>query len=254
MAKTLTVWLLVVISAVVLAGVDAAIAAEVNNATSSDTLLKILGVVGLKVLPLVGSVAGGITLVWRFYDVWRAYLHIEMTIDSIEGGKVKLRTEVHNTNTLPRKLDAAFLIVGPAAECPDRPATLLLKRSFSDLSEMVGEVSKYVRNNPYHPLGDNLGHAIIPLPYYYIEQVDVADERLSFERIIDCARFPPNQYDARFYIEGARQLHRVVHAAFNVSPSTTVERSFVSGFGPQQKVTVRQLRGRATWLLRRELF
>jgi hypothetical protein len=66
---------------------------------------------------------------------------------------------------------------------------------------------------------------IDPLPFYYEENVDVADEALSYEHVIDCEEFPVGTYGVRFYIEGRPRLHRLVHAAFEVkAPNTAVQR------------------------------
>jgi hypothetical protein len=178
-----------------------------------DTAIKLLG--------LLGGFAGAITLGWRLVDVFKAYLHVELTVDQMGGRKVKLRTMVHNTNTIARKLDAAFLVIGPAEEAPDETVAALFKKikeplNFPDANQMVRAISERIQQD-VAPLADDSGRMMIPLPFYYIENVDVADEKLSFEEIIDCAALPAGAYGVRFYIEAAPRLHRLVHAAFDIS-------------------------------------
>jgi hypothetical protein len=176
----------------------------------------------IKILGLLGSLAGAIALIWRLIDVIKAFLHVEVTVDKIDGSIVKIRTVVRNANTIARKLDAAFLVIGPANENPEKTVAALFEhvkepRHFKTLNEMVHVVSDRVKNNRT-PIHDGGGRVLIPLPYYYIENYDVADETLSYEQIINCELLPVGPYGVRFYIEARLRLHRVVHAAFEVHP------------------------------------
>jgi hypothetical protein len=174
----------------------------------------------VKIIGLLGGIAGAITLIWRLIDVRKAYLHIALTAEDMPASRVKLRTEVKNINTLPRKLDGAFLVICPASDAPDTTMVALLKRdnvshAFGRHREVVRTVTERFKRDTRR-MTDESGRMIIPLTYYFEENVDVADEELSYEQIIDCTEFPPGTYAARFYIEGIPWLHRVVHASFEV--------------------------------------
>ena len=60
------------------------------------------------------------------------------------------------------------------------------------------------------------GRMIVPLSYYYLENIDVADENLSYEQTISTKDLPNDTYSVRFYVEASPRLHRVVHVAFEV--------------------------------------
>jgi hypothetical protein len=181
----------------------------------------------IKLLGLFGGIAGAITLVWRIIDVFRAYLHIEVTVDKMDGRRVKVRTLVENTNTIARKLDGAFLVIGPADEDPEKTAAVIFEhigepRKFSTSNEMVSIVTRRIKRNAV-VMQDGTGRMIVPLPFYFAENVDIADENLSFEYSIDCERFPIGVHGVRFYIEVSpllhwRRLHRLVHGLFEVPP------------------------------------
>lgn len=179
----------------------------------------------LQILGLLGGIVGAIALCWRLLDEFKAYLHIELTSEDISGRYVKLRTTVENRNSFPRRLDGAFLLVGPADENPDETASAVFKyenESFdliSSLNEMVRVVTNRMKDNP-STMRDDAGRMIIPLTYYYIENYDVADEKLSYEHIISYDKLPPRIYAARFCIETISRLHRVVQAAFEVTAET----------------------------------
>jgi hypothetical protein len=174
----------------------------------------------VRLLGLLGGLAGAITLIWRLIDVFKAYLHIELTVESLERNRVKLRTVVENTNTIAGRLDAAFLVIGPGAEDADEIARTLFSKSDSrqkltNLDEMVRAITDRIKHDD-SPMEDGAGRKIVPLPYYFVENYDVADERLSYEEILDCSSMAPGTYAARFYIEASPRLHRVVHGAFEV--------------------------------------
>ena len=140
---------------------------------------------------------------------------------------MKVRTLVENTNTIARKLDGAFLVIGPADEDPERTAAVIFEhmgepQKFSTPNEMVRIVTKRIKHNAV-AMQDGTGRMVVPLPFYFDENVDVADEKLSFEYSIDCERFPIGVHGVRFYIEASpllrwRRLHRLVHAIFEVPP------------------------------------
>jgi hypothetical protein len=174
-----------------------------------------------KVLSLIGGFAGFATLAWRLWDVWKAFLHIGVTVEPMQGQRVKIRTVVENTNTIARKIDAAFLIIGPEDEDVDATVISLLTKArpptrFDTLTDMVQTVASIIEKDSEKLVGT--GRMIIPLSYYYNENVDVADENLSYERTVPIGDFPKGTYSVRFYVEARPRLHRVVHAIFEVEP------------------------------------
>ena len=57
--------------------------------------------------------------------------------------------------------------------------------------------------------------ALIPLPFFYSENIAVGDERLSYCAPIDLRNFVADEvYSVRFFVVGNWRLHRSTHAAF----------------------------------------
>lgn len=140
----------------------------------------------------------------------------------MQGARVKIRTVVENTNTIARKIEAAFLIIGPEGEDVDATVGNLLGKAkqstkFDTLTDMVQTVASIIEKSSEKFVG--VGRMIIPLAYYYDENVDVADENLSYEQTISMGNFPKGTYSVRFYVEARPRLHRVVHAVFEVERS-----------------------------------
>ena len=67
----------------------------------------------LGILGLLGGFVALFTLGWRILDARRAYLHIGLTVEEITGRAFKLRTIVENKDFFARKIDGAFLMIGP---------------------------------------------------------------------------------------------------------------------------------------------
>jgi hypothetical protein len=134
----------------------------------------------LSILGLLGGFAGVFTLGWRLLDARNAYLHIGLTIEEYIGHRVKLRTVVENKNSIARKLDSAFLLIGPAAEDPDQTMIALFKinnesHNLDTSNELVRVVTNRVKRNTSQ-MQDDVGRMIIPLPFYFVENYDIADE------------------------------------------------------------------------------
>jgi hypothetical protein len=181
----------------------------------------------IKLLGLVGGLAGGITLVWRLLDVYKAFLHISITIEQLDGPRVKVRTIMENSNSISRKIDAAFLLIGPQFETPRKTVTDLILGAWPDFqlnsdTNIIRTVTLLIIDRQLGSLVNNLGQMIIALPFYYGENSVVEDENLSFEHIIDTSKFPNGIYEVRFYIESIPRLHRLVQAAFEVRKDLVV--------------------------------
>jgi hypothetical protein len=127
----------------------------------------------LQILGLLGGLAGAITLVWRLIDVSKAFLHIGIAVEKMEGSRVKVRTVIENKNSIARKLDGAYLIVSPVDEDPYTTARTLVTPAretiFNTYNEMARAVTTLINTGEIGRLEDNSGRMIIPLPYYYIE-------------------------------------------------------------------------------------
>jgi len=172
----------------------------------------------VKILGLIAGYAGVVTLAWRWWDARRAFLRAEVTAEAMRGHRVKIRTAVENPNITPRWIKAAFLVIGPEDENVEDTANHLLskwgKKCDDTLNEMVREITSIIGTNPKKIIDGC--RMIIPLAYYYHENVDVADEKLSYEHVVPLEEFPGGVYSVRFYLDAPPRLYRVVHATFEV--------------------------------------
>jgi len=50
--------------------------------------------------------------------------------------------------------------------------------------------------------------AFIPLEFYYSENIDIADEELTYRCFLDKEKLEKGQYSVRFYLFGQKRYHR----------------------------------------------
>jgi len=143
---------------------------------------------------------------------------MEVTAEAMRGPRVKIKTAIENSNITRRKIDAAFLVIGPGDESVDATANHLLskwgRKCDETLNNMVREIPSIIKANP-EKIVDGC-RMIIPLAYYYDENAHVADENLSYEYVVPLEEFPEGIYSVRFYLDAPPRLYRSVHAAFEV--------------------------------------
>ena len=59
------------------------------------------------------------------------------------------------------------------------------------------------------------GRSLMPIPFYYIENIDIADETLTYRVPINIENFVPSTpYAVRFYLFAANRLHRSTQDTF----------------------------------------
>jgi hypothetical protein len=163
---------------------------------------------------VIGAIAGVIALGWKVYDEFGNYIHISIEVEQSEGAVSALST-VENKGNRPKKINYAFLLIGPHDESPIETGRKLCER----LSLASGLPIKYtnhlrhlIANEPTYADG---GRALIPLPFFYSENVDIADERLNYRVVLDASQFKAGAaYSVRFYIFNDKRLHRSTHDAF----------------------------------------
>lgn len=173
-------------------------------------------------LTIVGGVLGAVAFAWRLIDLRRKFLYVELTV-STDNGLVVAKTMVENKSERAKSISNSLLLVGPEHESPIDTANALLNRADCPLDrrrdeapkvpiEFTGDLETNVLERPCY---DGCGRALIPLDFYYSENVDIADERIGYEKPIDVVGFSPGvPYAVRFYIFAARHLHRSTEATF----------------------------------------
>src|SRR5262245_40006288 len=107
----------------------------------------------LEWLKLGGGIAGITALIWKLYESFSAYLHIEVSaIRDENSGRLRIQTAVENTGILGKKLEAAFLLIGPMEEPPEETIRRIVQqyntRKFETYNEMVSSITEIIKHDP----------------------------------------------------------------------------------------------------------
>ena len=133
-------------------------------------------------IKLLGGLAGLAALAWRIVDEFGSYLRIAVKADVPKDGWVTVLTTVGNKGNRPKYLLNAFLLVGPESEGPVESARIV--------APAVGCKGEFQSPNDlwklraYAPVYAN-GRAFIPLVFFYLENVRIEDETLTYRVPVD---------------------------------------------------------------------
>lgn len=152
-------------------------AAEPNSKPSETTSVPKestkLGLV-TDVVAIVGGVLGTFAFFWNVWDSWEQFLHVDLSLTQTHGF-VLANTVVENKGTRAKKIDKAFVLVGPEDE---NPVDTLNSFSLSKLIEYVNDLEEVTLLKPVYGTD---GRAIIPIDFYYSENINIADEKIFYE-------------------------------------------------------------------------
>lgn len=178
------------------------------------------------ILTALAAAPGIIALVWRAYDELSAYLKIDIRVKACEKEWLLLRCVVRNDGRRTRELKWACILVGPESEsplCTVKSLLPILQEKFcvpqqteimylNDLVKLEG-----LRDPVFLTTA---GRGLLPLPFFYSENVAISDETVSYEVPIPIGGFPSNQpYSARLFLFPKSRLHRTSQACF-VTPKS----------------------------------
>lgn len=177
----------------------------------------------LETLKIVGSLLGILAFGWKVWDIFSSYLYISVSVDVTNDEFISALTIVENKSPKVKSVDNAILLVGPESEDPIE--------TFNRISEHsnLGITAKYTNDIVRKRLDGSAygvnGRAVIPLPFYYSENVDIGDERLSYRAPIDLGEVEAGKpYSVRFFLWAHPRLHRSTQDCFITSPSSEYEK------------------------------
>ncbi len=164
----------------------------------------------VEAVKLVGGLAGIVALLWKFHDLYISNMSLGVEIRRTESGDVTIFTSLENSSLAPKAVGFAMVFVVPHGEnvldharrfCDDITCTEDLKKL-----QAQTESGKAIYK-------DNV--AIIPLPFYYQENMGVGDEKLTFRTRLAVDKLAPNDYSVRFYIFPKFRWHIVPNRRYH---------------------------------------
>jgi len=170
----------------------------------------------------MGGLAGIAALLWRAYDEFGSYLRISIKVEGPKSGWVTVLSTVENKSTRRKNLMWAFLLIGPENESPVDTANILLRKQGSpvsvshtnDLFGVMKSIGDFVVRHD--------SRILIPLPFFYSENIAVGDETLNYKSPIYVGDFTGSSpFSVRLFVAGHGRLHRSTHDCFIVDIATT---------------------------------
>jgi hypothetical protein len=152
-------------------------------------------------LQLVGGVLGVIAFFWKVWDSFNSYIYLHLELSQDKDGFLTAKTTIENKGLWSKSLDYAFLLIGREEENPQIIAKELieLERKNRKLSDEL----PFEQIKPRKPIYTESGRALIPLPFFYSEQSNIGDEKLTCRSSIDTSKFEKGvPYSVRFTIFG----------------------------------------------------
>ena len=180
-------------------------------------------------IKILGGAAGVVALIWRFMDEFGSYLRISIKVEPVSPEWATALTSVENNGNRPKNLSYAFLLVSPESET--------LKDSAEIIAAEIGFKGRLKSTNDFKFLRAPKpiyagGCALIPLTFYYLENVDIADEALTYRALIDLRQLREGiPYAVRFFVFGKWRLHRSTHDLFFNTPAQAAAQHVV---GPER--------------------
>ena len=177
------------------------------------------------IISIFGLVLGIVSIGWHIINAHRQFLHIDLNITMNAGGYISAFTRVENKSRLNKTIENALLLIGPEDESPIKTANLVLNQSGFDI--VVGSTNDIAAIDIAESAMGPEGREIIPLPFYFSENVGIADEKIAYKASIESDDIPDDlPYSVRFFVLlspsrfffiPGRHLHRSTHDSFILS-------------------------------------
>jgi hypothetical protein len=166
----------------------------------------------LDYLKVGGGIAGLVALGWRVLDEFGSHLRIALKVD-VSGDWMTALTTVDNKGNRPKGVGYAMLLIGPETEGPMETArALAVAAGYAGRLTYANDLVAFRVAKPVA----SPGRALIPLGFYYLENVDIADETLTYRAALSLTGWELEKaYAVRFFLfpEGKR-LHRSTQDTF----------------------------------------
>jgi hypothetical protein len=160
----------------------------------------------LDALKTIGSIAGIVALVWRAWDEFGSHLRITVAAENQNGGWVTVLTTVDNKSNRAKDIAYAILLIGPESESPLTTARVLARAcGYQGRLMFTNDLKDFLcKERVVH-----CDRALIPLTFYYSENIRIGDETLTYRVPIPVGDLQRGcAYAVRFFLFPERRLHR----------------------------------------------
>lgn len=167
----------------------------------------------LEFVKTLGAILGSLAFVWMIWDVLSSYLHIDIDVGERSDNYQIVKTKVENRVKKSKEIDNALLLIGPEQEEPEETYNKLMELGKNGYrAESTNAIAEKKLEKQ---IDDNEGRIVTPLPFYYDENVTIADEVVNYCVPINTKNMQEGTpYSARFFIWVKGRYHRSTQACF----------------------------------------
>lgn len=153
----------------------------------------------INIIQIVGCLAGFIALLWNFFNLKKNYLTLRLKVKTNKN-KCIVQTEIENKNPFKKVINKAFLIIVPENYSVISAACKI--SNYLNLNVSINNVTDIESLNLKRSCYFKEKYAIIPLPYYYdgTENIQIADEKITYNCSVDLSKLKKGNYSVRFYL------------------------------------------------------
>jgi len=159
-----------------------------------------------ELIKLLGAIAGLAAFVWRLFDEFGSYLRISVKAESPKNGWVTILTTIDNKGNRPKNLSYACLLLGPESEPPLDSARFVAKEiGYKGDLRYTNHIGNLHSEEPVYADG----RVLVPLRFFYSENIQIGDETVTYRTPIDAHQLKPGvPYSGRLLVFPKRRLHR----------------------------------------------
>jgi hypothetical protein len=178
------------------------------------------------IFSIVTGVLGTLAFLWKVWDTITSHTQIDLEIQALDpdaSSSLTALLSVENNGLTPKRIDYAALMFGPSnitlrdmaqliagrlSPNQKRRRHLIMGRSL--LPEKLRPVSNDMQTifllKPAEPFYDEVARdvALIPVPFFYVDQIHIGNERLKYRLRIDGSRLGDGRSYTVFFVVFAK--------------------------------------------------
>lgn len=157
-------------------------------------------------LTILGGALGAFAFFWRLWDTFVSHVKIDLQTSVLaqsastgQSGPVVATITIENQGMTPKRVSYAALLIGPPAASADTLAKRLCEAiAPGDTASQhpLHQLYKLTYDKPLQT--EDKSVALVPLPFFYLHQAQIGNEKVQFKCALDKWLAPGEQH--RIYL------------------------------------------------------
>jgi hypothetical protein len=139
---------------------------------------------------IAGFLFGFVALGWRIFDVAKSYLTSEIEASVFNLG-VNIKVTVENKGFRSKAIKKVFILISTSNNISSKTIESLVNTKGFELSiSSINDLNQIEVDHFEEGCFDSVGNGTVSLPFFYKENVSIADEKLTYSIFIQKNNFP----------------------------------------------------------------